>query len=157
MGLPMSLSDSVTVEAPPEAVWDLVADVTRMGEWSPETTSARWLDGLDAPVVGARFRGTNRRGLLRWSTTCTVISSSRGHEFAFVRPGPDGGCEWCFTMDGSAGATVLTESMRQRKGPPAIMQIAKLVLFGSRREGQIRDGIHRTLERVREAAEARTR
>ncbi|MEY2406750.1 MAG: Polyketide cyclase / dehydrase and lipid transport, partial [Acidimicrobiaceae bacterium] len=35
----------VHIDADPEVVYGLVADVTRMGEWSPETVSAAWLDG----------------------------------------------------------------------------------------------------------------
>ncbi len=60
---------SVFVAAPPETVYDLVADLTRMGEWSPETTEVRWLDGATQAKVGARFRGTNRNGFRRWSTS----------------------------------------------------------------------------------------
>mgnify|MGYP003446330504 CR=1 FL=1 len=39
------MQDSVTVhmEASPEKVWALVSDVTRIGEFSPETLEAEWL------------------------------------------------------------------------------------------------------------------
>lgn len=38
----------VTVDstAPPEAVWQVLTDVTRTGEWSHETVGAAWLDGV---------------------------------------------------------------------------------------------------------------
>ena len=36
----------VHVGAPPGEVWDLVSDVTRIGEFSPETFEAQWLDSL---------------------------------------------------------------------------------------------------------------
>ena len=41
------MHDSVTVRmaAPPEKVWALVSDVTRIGRYSPETFEAQWLDG----------------------------------------------------------------------------------------------------------------
>src|SRR5919199_5442509 len=75
-------SESIEVLAPPEQVWNMVADVRRIGEWSPETVSAEWLDGADGPAVGARFKGRNkRRG--PWTTTCTVTASRPGREFAF--------------------------------------------------------------------------
>ncbi|MDX6233621.1 MAG: hypothetical protein QOH68_2658, partial [Nocardioidaceae bacterium] len=35
----------VQVDAAPEVLYDLVSDVTRMGEWSPETVHCEWLDG----------------------------------------------------------------------------------------------------------------
>jgi hypothetical protein len=44
-----------------ERVWDLVSDVTRVGEFSPETFEAEWLGGASGPEVGARFRGHVRR------------------------------------------------------------------------------------------------
>ena len=44
----------------PEEVWELVTDVSRIGEWSPECTGAAWLDEGDGPAVGRRFEGHNR-------------------------------------------------------------------------------------------------
>ena len=76
--------ESIQVDAPPEQVWALVSDVTRMGEWSPETVKGEWIDGASTPVVGARFKGRNKRGILRWSTKCTVVACEPGKEFSFV-------------------------------------------------------------------------
>jgi hypothetical protein len=69
--------DSVTVHiaAPADQLWDLVSDVTRVGEFSPETFAAEWLSGARRPGVGARFRGhvrRNGRGPVYW-TACTVV------------------------------------------------------------------------------------
>lgn len=71
------------VDASPEAVYALVSDVTRMGEWSPETTACRWVGGATGPATGARFRGSNRKGWRRWSTTSTVVAAEPGRRFAF--------------------------------------------------------------------------
>ena len=46
---------SLHMAAPPEQVWALVSDVTRIGEFSPETFEAQWTHGATGPVVGARF------------------------------------------------------------------------------------------------------
>jgi uncharacterized protein YndB with AHSA1/START domain len=71
------MKGSVTVHfaAPPARVWDLVSDITRIGEFSPETFEARWLAGPQAgaagPQAGARFRGhvrRNGRGPVYWTT-----------------------------------------------------------------------------------------
>jgi hemerythrin-like domain-containing protein len=51
---------TVTGLVPPEAVWAVLADVTRVGEWSHECRSVRWLDGSHGGP-GARFRGRNRQ------------------------------------------------------------------------------------------------
>jgi len=77
------LDVTAAIRAPADVLYALVSDVTRMGEWSPENVGGRWLDGVPAPVVGARFRGSNRRGWRRWSTTCTVVAAEPGRTFAF--------------------------------------------------------------------------
>ena len=54
------MQDAVTVhiDAPPEAVWDLVSDVTKIGRYSPETFEAEWLDGATGPAVGRASAAT---------------------------------------------------------------------------------------------------
>src|SRR5437763_13574367 len=77
---------SVRVDAAPEKVFALVSDVTRIGEFSPETFEGEWLDGASGPALGARFRGhvrRNGRGPVYW-TTCTVTAYEPPREFAFT-------------------------------------------------------------------------
>jgi uncharacterized protein YndB with AHSA1/START domain len=69
--------------ADPDTVYALISDVTRMGEWSPEATGASWTGGTPG-TAGATFRGNNRNGLFRWSTTCTVTSAEPGRRFGFA-------------------------------------------------------------------------
>ena len=81
------MHDSVTVHmaAPPDRVWALVSDVTRIGSYSPETFEAEWIDGATGPAVGASFRGhvkRNGKGPIYW-TTCTVTECVPGSTFAF--------------------------------------------------------------------------
>ena len=86
---------SVHIDAPPEFAYDLVSDVTRMGEWSPETYRCKWLRGASGPAIGARFEGYNRRGRARWSNTLEVLVADRGQEFAFRRDVLHCGvCDW---------------------------------------------------------------
>lgn len=67
----------------PERVYELIADVTRMAEWSPESAGAEWLTG-EPGTTGSTFRGDNRRSWTKWSTTCTVIAADPGERFAFT-------------------------------------------------------------------------
>lgn len=46
--------------ATPETVYELIADVTWMGEWSPESAGGEWLTG-EPGAAGSTFRGDNRR------------------------------------------------------------------------------------------------
>jgi hypothetical protein len=70
------------ISASPGVVNELISDLPRMGEWSPESTGGRWLGG-NGPGVGARFLGRSRSGRRRWSTLVTVMVADPGRRFAF--------------------------------------------------------------------------
>src|SRR5215468_4856297 len=73
------------VAARPELVWDLVADVTQVGGWSPECIRAAWLGGPGRPRPGARFIGHNRLpNGFEYEVTCVVTEADRPRAFAWV-------------------------------------------------------------------------
>jgi hypothetical protein len=145
------MSGSVTahIDAPPAVVWSLVTDITRMGEWSPETYRAEWLDGAQGPAVGARFRGHNRRPFLqRWSTRPRVRVCDPEREFTFALGSRQHDfVVWRYRFEPAAGGTDLTESVTVRG----------YALYGllrpRRRERQLVDGMRHTLARIKQAAE----
>ena len=73
------------IQAPPELLYDLVSDVPRTPEWSPEVISCRWLDGAAGAVPGARFSARNKRRWAAWSNKPVVETAERGQEFAVTR------------------------------------------------------------------------
>ena len=78
-----------TIAAEPAAVWALVSDPTRYGDWSPENRGAVWKGDATGPKVGAKFRGKNKNGWARWGTTCTVTECEVNERFTFlVTSGP---------------------------------------------------------------------
>jgi len=48
---------TVTIDATPDRIWPLVADLGRQGEWSPKPYTVEWLSG-EANAVGSTFRST---------------------------------------------------------------------------------------------------
>ena len=68
--------ESLAVAAPADAVYDLVADLPRMGEWSPECERVTWRGGATSAVSGAHFLGYNRAGLIRWMTQGEVVTAA---------------------------------------------------------------------------------
>lgn len=74
----------VIVERPAEVVYDLVADVSRMGRWSPVCTGGSY------DSDGEWFTGTNKLGDSTWETRCRVVAAERGREFTFVNHGFEG-------------------------------------------------------------------
>lgn len=80
----MTVEVEATVPADPETVWDLLADIPRIGEFSPECRRAAWSDERSEPHVGARFEGTNRAGRFEWDVTGEVVEADRPRSFAWV-------------------------------------------------------------------------
>jgi len=142
------------VAAPPEHVWDLVADVTRMGEWSPEAESATWLGGADAPAPGARFRGTNRQGKRHWSTTATVVAAERGRSFAFdIAVGPFKVARWGYELVASDRGCLVTETWTDQRGWTATV-LGRAATGVADRSAHNRATMTETLERLAAAAES---
>lgn len=151
----MTVEVSVRIGAPPERVHALVADLSRMPEWSPETTRIEWLGGAGAPAIGARFRGTNRNGRRAWSTTCTIVALDPPREIAWrVRAYgvPISRWTYCIESDGGGG-TILTERAEDER--PALMRLVAPAATGvSDRAEHNRRTMLETLERIRAAAQA---
>jgi hypothetical protein len=146
---------SIHVSAPSEKVYDLVSDVTRMGEWSPETVKGEWLDGASGPAAGARFKGTNKRGIMRWSTKPEVVAAEPGREFAFVTKSMGPSTKWSYRFDPAAdGGTDVTESFELIDDLPGYIRFCDRYLMGIKdRKADLEDGMQQTLERIKKAAE----
>jgi hypothetical protein len=82
---PRTLRVDRQIATTPHVAWELIADVTRIGDWSPETTSAAWTAGTGGPAEGARFRGTNRMGSKKWTANCLVSESWEDQRGALLR------------------------------------------------------------------------
>jgi len=148
--------ESVMVDAPADVLYDLVADMTRMGDWSPETAKVEWLEGSTGPAVGARFVGHNVTGpfgLMKWSRTGTVLAADRGNEFAFAtEEGGREGVVWRYRFEPRGDYTLVTESYDVR-WIPAWARIVDVP--GNRHAGLLKSMRH-TLEQLKTAAESAT-
>jgi uncharacterized protein YndB with AHSA1/START domain len=150
-------SVTVTVDAPAEVVWDMVADVTRMGEWSPECYSCHWVGRRREPVVGARFVGFNKRGWTRWFTTNEVEAADRGRAFAFRTR--ETGVRWGyrFEADEAGGTTTLTETRDVSGARTWLIRLTSPFVGGmGSHADELRDGMRKTLDRIKAAAESPT-
>ena len=150
-------TDTVTVRvaASPEYVYALVADVARMGEWSPECYRCTWIGGATGPAVGARFKARNKRGLLRWSNSPTVVVADQGREFAFSRSGLGAGeYIWRYRLTpNDDGSTDIAESYEEVR-PESRLVSGFVSLFTPGDEAtHLRAGMVATLERIKRAAE----
>jgi hypothetical protein len=110
---------SLFIEAPAEAIYFQVADVTSTGQRSEECRQCEWLPGgLQGPVVGARFRGHNRSGLARWSRVCEVVAAEPGRKFAFrtlpesMDPSRMDSTIWSYELVPEGSGTRVTQAYR---------------------------------------------
>ena len=147
---------SIDVDAAPEAVYTLVADLPRMGEWSPECKRCDWLGGATAATPGAKFKGRNQRGPRRWSTTGTVVAAKPGEELSFDITSVFGlpVARWTYRIsaDGKGGSTVV-ERWDDRRG--GLMKLLGRLATGVEdRKEHNTDGMRATLERIKATAEA---
>jgi hypothetical protein len=150
----LSYSESVVVARTPEELYDMVADVTRMGEWSP-VCKACWWEDSGGPKLGAWFSGRNEMPERTWETRSQVVAADRGREFAFAVGGS--WVRWGYTFTAVEGGTRLTESWEFL--PDGIARFHNR--FGSDAQAQIvyrtenaRQEIPVTLAAIKKAAES---
>lgn len=151
------MQDSVTVniEAPPEAVWALVSDITKIGRYSPETFEAEWLDGATAPAVGVRFRGhvkRNQKGPTYWAT-CVITECEPNKAFGFTvgETVEKGLNNWRYELVPNGAGTDVTESFRLKD---VLALKVYWALLGWARGKTNRNGMRTTLERMKAELEA---
>jgi hypothetical protein len=150
----LTYSESIAVARSPGELYEMVSDVTRMGEWSPVCKACWWDDG-GGPRVGEWFTGRNVLPDRVWETRSQVVAAERGREFAFVVG--DGWVRWSYSFDVIEGGTRVTESweflpdgiamFRERFGDDADARIAD-------RTEAAHHGIPATLAAIKAAAES---
>jgi hypothetical protein len=146
---------STDVRCDADTLYDMVSELSDMGQWSPEAVGGRWVGGATGPAVGARFRGNNRSGWRRWSTTAEVTEAVRGKRFAFrVTFAAVPISAWSYDFVETGAATVVTESWTDLrawwmdKGSGPIMGVPD-------RPGHNRQNMEATLAALKHSAEAR--
>ena len=142
---------SIEIHASPEAVYDLVSDLPRMGEWSPENIGGEWQGG-GRGQVGDRYIGHNRAGELTWSAPVMVTQAERGRCFEFV-VGPDDGpyVRWTYRLEPSGTGTRVTEVWDVEQLPPPLQSWTPAQL--DERVRHTEDMLTKTLAALKKTAE----
>lgn len=152
---------SLVMAAPPQAVYDLIADVTRMPEFSPYITKIEWLDGATEAAVGARFKATNsmgRKAFPDWNNKPVITVVDPGREIAWERTELGAGTiEWRYRFEPHDGGTRVVESYRVVKPLTAFGWFIIGTLAGIDDDATtLRTGMAETLRRIKAVVEQRT-
>ena len=142
---------STEVDASPASVWEVVADLRRMGERSPQCKKMFILRG---PVSeGTVTVNLNNRGPLWWPTTSKVTRFERERVLAFHVP--INGPTWTYELEPTATGTRLTESRRVKAPGKAISNFLINRFMGGvpAFEAELQRGIEDTLARIKAEAE----
>ena len=138
----LHISVSRVIPADPLTVYDTLADITTIGQRSPETHAAKWI------TPGKKFKGYNHIGpLYRWSTVCTVTDDAPGRTFAFDVAWPSK-TSWRYDLTALDDGTEVTLTMTKSQPQAApVVAIQRMVGVHDRAE-HLRNGMDLTLKRL---------
>lgn len=149
---PASAQAEVDIAARPDAVYALITDLPTLAALAEETSTMKWRKG-DAARPGAVFKGTNRNGLRRWSTTCTVVDADPGKAFAFdVSYFGIPISRWRYDIADQRGGCRVTERTWDRR-PGWFVKPGGLATGVSDRDTANAEHIRLTLQRLKDRAE----
>ena len=146
---------SVDIAAPADELYALVADLPRIGEWSPECARVEWEGEVGDPIEGTTFVGFNEVGpgrRIKYQRHGTVLTAERGKTFSFITD--EGGrpsTAWHYTFEPlDDGRTRVTEGYEVRWIP----MWARILDVPTNRHKQLLQGMRTTLENLKATAEA---
>jgi len=150
MNQPLPISASVVVDAPVEKVWEVVSNVSRMSEWSPECRKIVVL-GSPKQGVGTKLLGLNKRGWAIWPTTSKVVRFEPGKAVAWKTR--ESGATWHYELTPTESGTRLTGKRELPAYTVGTKLLAPVIGGAGGHDEELADGIRTTLERIRATVE----
>ena len=148
-----SAQDEVSINADPDRVYHLITDLSTLAACAEEASAMKRRKG-DAARPGAVFKGHNRNGIFRWSTTCTVTDAEPSQVFAFdVRYLGVPVARWRYDIADTGGGCRVTERTWDRR-PGWFTKTAWIGTGVRDRDAANAEHIKLTLQRLKEKAEA---
>jgi uncharacterized protein YndB with AHSA1/START domain len=148
---PRPLTATIDVAASPDQVWNVVSDVRRTGEWSPECSRVLPLSRLGA---GALLLGVNRRNRVWWVTLSRVISFIPSEEIGWVVL--TNRAEWRYQLQRTATGTLIVHTRRTPRGEGRFALLFTRALLGgqARHDDELEQGMNHGLQRIKVIVEA---
>jgi uncharacterized protein YndB with AHSA1/START domain len=146
---PSPISATVQINASPEEVWQIVSDLGRMPEFSPELRKAFV---IGKPGVGANIIGINRRKAVVWPTTSKVVRWEPGRAVAWKTR--ESGATWVYELQPTDTGTTVTGRRVLPKFTLGTTLLGPAIGGAQGHDAELADGIRTTLERIRATAES---
>jgi len=146
--VPAPISATVEMKARPEVVWEVVSDLARMPEFSPELRKAFV---VGRPGVGANIIGINRRKAVFWPTTSKVVRWEPGRAVAWKTR--ESGATWIYELEPTTTGTLVTGTRVLPKFTFGTSLLAPVIGGAAGHDAELAAGIRTTLERIRWAVE----
>lgn len=144
------LQAEVDINAPVSKVWNLVSDLSKMPQWSPQ---CRLMKPIGALRQGARTVNFNRRGFLAWPTTCRITDFVPEKKLAFRVN--ENHTVWSYELEPTEAGTRLIETRRADNGTTAVSNflVGKFMGGVPSFEDELIEGMNLSLQRIKAAAE----
>ena len=149
MNLPRPISATVEMKASPEEVWQVVSDLGRMPEFSPELRKAFV---VGRPGVGANIIGINRRKVVVWPTTSKVVRWEPARAVAWKTR--ESGATWVYEIEPTTTGTAVTGRRVLPKFTLGTALLGPAIGGAAGHDEELAEGIRTTLDRIRAAVEA---
>ncbi|MDP1793132.1 MAG: SRPBCC family protein [Acidimicrobiales bacterium] len=148
-------SVSLDINADANTLYDMVSDLPRIGEWSPECVTVVWDGNVTTPVEGSEFVGHNAVGpgrRIKYKRHGTVLTAERGKAFSFITDeGGKPSTAWHYSFESLGdGRTRVTEGYEVRWIP----MWARILDVPTNRYKELLAGMRTTLEQLKATAEA---
>ncbi len=145
------LQAQIDIDAPVAKVWELVSDLSRMPQWSPQ---CRMMKPLGPVRQGTRTINLNRRNRMFWPTTSTVTEVIPEKKLAFRVNANN--TIWSYELQPTDGGTRVVETRHAENGVKPMSNMTVNALFGGvpSFERELVDGMNQTLSRIKAAAES---
>ena len=146
--VPARISATVVVDAAPDAVWEVVSDLRRMPQFSPELRKVLVIGG---PGLGTRIVGLNRRGAVAWPTLSRVVRWEPGRAVAWRTR--ESGATWVYELEPSGSGTAVTGRRVLSRFTIGTTVMAPLIGGATGHDTELAQGIRTTLDRIKATVE----
>jgi uncharacterized protein YndB with AHSA1/START domain len=159
-GADRELRAEAVVAAPPEQVWAVLTDFSRMARWSPELVAMKPLlrGGLR---VGQQYVGINRRGVVVWPTRSVVAELEPGRRVAWDTR--SSGARWIWELEPEGDGDASTTRVVHRRPVPRRLTRMSGLFAGALLGGadghadELEAGMATTVARLKDAVERSVR